>query len=371
MAVVSGGEVLGEVRLRSGMGHSKRLMPAVAFLLDGLGIAAPDVEGYAVTAGSGLVHRPPGGPELRPGTGPGQRPSVPWALHAGRARGADRRGRADAGRGDGRLSRRGLRLRLRVRRPAPGRTRDRRSRRRRSPGSPPGTAFIGDGATRYREEIRAAVPDARFPRPRRLSRRHPRAAGGAGAGGRRRGRAGRAAAPLPAGHGRARPRDDRRAARASRRRRWTTWPRWSRSRAAATPIPGPSAACATRMAPAAGAGAVLVLRAPWTARDEDRGIRAYCAYQVVADEAHIHNLAVVPRPGGGDSRAGCSRSPSGSRRGKGARSRSIWRSAPAMPRPARCIAHGISRGGEAAGVLFGAGRGRGAAFPRRACAREP
>jgi ribosomal-protein-alanine N-acetyltransferase len=48
------------------------------------------------------------------------------------------------------------------------------------------------------------------------------------------------------------------------------------------------------MAPAGSAGAVLVLRAPWTARDEDRGIRAYCAYQVVVDEAHIHNLAVVP-----------------------------------------------------------------------------
>ena len=60
VAVVSGGEVLGEVRLRSGMGHSKRLMPAVAFLLDGLGISAPEVEGYAVTAGPGLLHRASG-----------------------------------------------------------------------------------------------------------------------------------------------------------------------------------------------------------------------------------------------------------------------------------------------------------------------
>ena len=48
------------------------------------------------------------------------------------------------------------------------------------------------------------------------------------------------------------------------------------------------------MAPAAGEGAVLVLRAPWMPPDEHRGIRAYCAFQVVADEAHVHNLAVVP-----------------------------------------------------------------------------
>ena len=46
--------------------------------------------------------------------------------------------------------------------------------------------------------------------------------------------------------------------------------------------------------PVAGHGAVLVLRAPWTRADDSRGIRAYCALQVVADEAHIHNLAVIP-----------------------------------------------------------------------------
>jgi len=48
------------------------------------------------------------------------------------------------------------------------------------------------------------------------------------------------------------------------------------------------------IAPVAGEGAVLVLRRPWTQQDEHRGIRAYCAYQVVVDEAHVHNLAVVP-----------------------------------------------------------------------------
>ena len=48
------------------------------------------------------------------------------------------------------------------------------------------------------------------------------------------------------------------------------------------------------IAPAAGKGAVLVLRGPWTPPDAHRGIRAYCAFQLIADEAHVHNLAVVP-----------------------------------------------------------------------------
>lgn len=46
--------------------------------------------------------------------------------------------------------------------------------------------------------------------------------------------------------------------------------------------------------PVAGEGSVLVLRAPWTPPDEHRGIRAYCAVQVVVGEAHVHNLAVLP-----------------------------------------------------------------------------
>src|SRR5688500_7361724 len=51
--MVAGGEVQGEVRLRSGMGHSTRLMPAIAFLLGGLELQPSDIEGYAVTAGPG------------------------------------------------------------------------------------------------------------------------------------------------------------------------------------------------------------------------------------------------------------------------------------------------------------------------------
>jgi ribosomal-protein-alanine N-acetyltransferase len=39
---------------------------------------------------------------------------------------------------------------------------------------------------------------------------------------------------------------------------------------------------------------ILLLRAAWSAADEDRGIRAYCVFEAVADEMHLHNLAVHP-----------------------------------------------------------------------------
>jgi len=48
------------------------------------------------------------------------------------------------------------------------------------------------------------------------------------------------------------------------------------------------------MAPGSARRGVLVLRAPWTPDETDRGIRAYCAIEVVADEVHVHNLAVAP-----------------------------------------------------------------------------
>jgi len=162
VAVVSGGEIAGEVRLRTGMGHSRRLMPAVAFLLDGLGLAASDIEGYAVTAGPGSFTG------LRVGLSCVQglalasgRPCLGLCtldVLAARIAGAAPTVVAamDAYRGevyacvfeaDGR--RRGDTVTA-----LPGQA---------FAGLPPGTAFIGDGAVRYREEIRAVVSDARFP----------------------------------------------------------------------------------------------------------------------------------------------------------------------------------------------------------------
>lgn len=52
-ALVDGGELLGEVRLRSGGGHSPALVSSVAFLLGALGLSPRDVEGFAVTVGPG------------------------------------------------------------------------------------------------------------------------------------------------------------------------------------------------------------------------------------------------------------------------------------------------------------------------------
>lgn len=41
-------------------------------------------------------------------------------------------------------------------------------------------------------------------------------------------------------------------------------------------------------------GLVLVLRGPASPDDPGRGVLAYCSFQTVVDEMHIHNLAVDP-----------------------------------------------------------------------------
>jgi ribosomal-protein-alanine N-acetyltransferase len=41
-------------------------------------------------------------------------------------------------------------------------------------------------------------------------------------------------------------------------------------------------------------GLLLVLRAPFAPEDPGRGVLAYCSFQTVLDEMHIHNLAVDP-----------------------------------------------------------------------------
>ena len=51
MAVTEDDCVRGEVRLASSEGHSRRLLPAVDFLLHSLGLRPGDVEAFAVTTG--------------------------------------------------------------------------------------------------------------------------------------------------------------------------------------------------------------------------------------------------------------------------------------------------------------------------------
>jgi tRNA threonylcarbamoyladenosine biosynthesis protein TsaB len=52
-AVADAGEVRGEVRLFSSDTHSRRLVPAIDFLLSQLGLAPGAIEGFAVTTGPG------------------------------------------------------------------------------------------------------------------------------------------------------------------------------------------------------------------------------------------------------------------------------------------------------------------------------
>jgi len=43
-----------------------------------------------------------------------------------------------------------------------------------------------------------------------------------------------------------------------------------------------------------GRGGILILRAPLEERAGSRGLVAYCSFRLVADEFHLHNLAVSP-----------------------------------------------------------------------------
>ncbi|HXB53597.1 MAG TPA: tRNA (adenosine(37)-N6)-threonylcarbamoyltransferase complex dimerization subunit type 1 TsaB [Vicinamibacteria bacterium] len=53
VALREGTKTRGEVRLQGGEGHSRWLLPAIDSLLGGLGLAASDVEAYAVATGPG------------------------------------------------------------------------------------------------------------------------------------------------------------------------------------------------------------------------------------------------------------------------------------------------------------------------------
>lgn len=53
VAVVDGGEALAELRLRGDVSHSRRLLPAIEFLLAGLGSSPDALDGYAVALGPG------------------------------------------------------------------------------------------------------------------------------------------------------------------------------------------------------------------------------------------------------------------------------------------------------------------------------
>src|SRR5689334_8522168 len=53
VALSEGGLLRAEARLRTTGGHSRYVLPAIAFVLESAGWAATDVEGYAVVLGPG------------------------------------------------------------------------------------------------------------------------------------------------------------------------------------------------------------------------------------------------------------------------------------------------------------------------------
>lgn len=162
VAVVEGDDVAAELRLRSEVGHSDRLLPAVDFLLRGLGLSPADIEGYAVATGPGSFTGLRVGISTvqglalasgRPCLGVPALDALAWRL---RGTAAHLVAMMDAYRGevfgavyDAQAALKGERLVL-------------------APEAflacvPEEAAFLGDGALRYRDLILAARPRAAFP----------------------------------------------------------------------------------------------------------------------------------------------------------------------------------------------------------------
>lgn len=162
VALVREGRVAGEVRIHAADGHSASLVPSIDFLLGRLGLGARDVEGYVVGAGPGSFTG------IRVGLSTVQG----LALAAGRpclgvsgldALAAKARGAAatvvamiDAYRGEVYACAYGAGGAA----CGPARAERPESLLERVG---PEVAFIGDGALRYAELIRARVPGAVFP----------------------------------------------------------------------------------------------------------------------------------------------------------------------------------------------------------------
>ncbi len=162
VALVDGGVVRGEIRLLAPDAHSRHALPAIAFLLQSLSVAPRDVDGYALTIGPGSFTG------LRVGLGTVQglalasgRPCLGVctldALAARIAGAADRLVAVmDAYRGEvfsAVYDRDGRSLGEPVR-GAPEALAEH---------VPDGAAFVGEGALRYADVIRAARPRAAFP----------------------------------------------------------------------------------------------------------------------------------------------------------------------------------------------------------------
>jgi tRNA threonylcarbamoyladenosine biosynthesis protein TsaB len=163
VALVEDGDVRGEVRLRAAAGHSHSVMPAVAFLLQALGLDPSKLEGLAVTSGPGSFTGLRIGISTVQGLGlASERPCLGLSsldVLAARMRGAAAclvpmidayRGEVYAGLYDAEA-----RLQGPWRLLAPSSLLE---------SVPEEAALLGDGALRYREEILRLRPRASFPR---------------------------------------------------------------------------------------------------------------------------------------------------------------------------------------------------------------
>jgi tRNA threonylcarbamoyladenosine biosynthesis protein TsaB len=162
VAVVDSGQLLAELRLQGDGTHSQRLLPAIDFLLTGLGSTLEAVDGYAVTTGPGSFTGLRIGISTIQGLALGHpRPCLGVSaldVLAARMRGAAQTLAAmmDAWRDEvyAALYDGEARPRSGPFVEAPARFLER---------VPAGAAFLGSGVDRYREIVRTRDPGARFP----------------------------------------------------------------------------------------------------------------------------------------------------------------------------------------------------------------
>src|SRR3954469_7319357 len=163
VALAVDGVVVGEVRLRAVDAHSRRVLPAIAFLIESAGLAARDVEGYAVVVGPGSFTGVRVGLSTVQGLAlAAARPCFGLStldVLAATIRGEapPRGGRVDASRGDqvfAAVYDAEARLLSGPEAVAPEEIASRVEGE---------AAFVGDGAERYRDAIRRGKPASRFP----------------------------------------------------------------------------------------------------------------------------------------------------------------------------------------------------------------
>ncbi len=162
LAVVSDEGTLSEVRVVSSAGHSRWLLPAVDAVLQGLGLAAPELDAFAVTTGPGSFTG------LRVGLSSVQGLALASGKRCVVLSALDTLALSAAGLGDTIVTLMDA-FRAEVYWAVYDRSGARLSAPRVGPletvlaEAPAGAAFVGDGVAKERQRIEAGVAGARFP----------------------------------------------------------------------------------------------------------------------------------------------------------------------------------------------------------------